>query len=477
MTIDPERQEDRFAAAILTATPSHVPGLTAVAARHFADLVGVSLAALDEPAVRALGGLRADADGAVPAARVWGTRRRLRPRDAGLVNAFAGHWHDFDDDETELAMAHVTVTAMTAAAVLGDADPHHSGQAVLDAYLVGTETAMRLGRLLNPNHYLRGWHATATLGIFAAAAAAGRTARLDPRRMRAALGIAASAAAGLRSTFGSAAKPLQVARAVEAGLFAVECAAAGLDAGTGNLFGPQGFVALAGGRLDDVARTVADFGRPWGFIAGGMTLKAHPCCTASHSAIACVLDLMRTHDVDPATIDRITCRVDPAVPSILTHERPTTPAEAKFSLPFALAIAAVRRRVGIAEFTDEALADPVVVALIDRVETVLDPDLPKGPSGISVAARVRLELTDGRSVVASRDHVPGSRGAPLDDAALADKFADCAAALHGEAQARTLFARLIGCPDEPSFSTLISALVPARGGETPHTSLTHEVST
>lgn len=477
MTIDPERQEDRFAAAILTATPSHVPGLSAVAARHFADLVGVSLAALDEPAVRALGGLRTDADGAVPAARVWGTRRRLRPRDAGLVNAFAGHWHDFDDDETELAMAHVTVTAMTAAAVVGDADPHHSGQAALDAYLVGTETAMRLGRLINPEHYRRGWHATATLGIFAATAAAGRLAGLDTRRMRAALGIAASCAAGLRSTFGSAAKPLQVARAVEGGLFAVESAASGLDAGSGNLFGPKGFVVLAGGRLDDVASTVADFGRPWGFTAGGMTIKAHPCCTASHGAIACVLDLMRTNDVDPATVERITCRVDPAVPSILTHERPTTPAEAKFSLPFALAVAAARRRVGLAEFSDEALADPAIVGLIDRVRTVLDPDLPKGPSGISVAARVRLDLSDGRSFDAARDAVPGSTADPLADAAIADKFVDCTAALHGEAGARALLARLLACPDEPSFSTLISALVPAGDGEGPHTSLTHEVST
>src|ERR1700709_943783 len=106
--------EHRLAAAPCRAEAGFSPGELAVAARHFADLVGVALAAAEEPALTRLAGLCGDAGATGGSARIWGTQRRLALRDAGLVNGFAAHWHDFDDDETELAMAHVTVTAMTA---------------------------------------------------------------------------------------------------------------------------------------------------------------------------------------------------------------------------------------------------------------------------------------------------------------------------------------------------------------------------
>src|SRR5213594_5228817 len=55
-----------------------------------------------------------------------------------------------------------------------------SGNAVLDAYIVGFEIECRLGLVMNPRHYHeRGWHCTSSIGTLGAAAAAARMIGLD----------------------------------------------------------------------------------------------------------------------------------------------------------------------------------------------------------------------------------------------------------------------------------------------------------
>lgn len=453
--------EHRLAAMICGDAPQASRGELERAARHFTDLVGVALAAAGEHPVMALADLLPDAGSNTRSASIWGTVRRLTARDAGLINGFTGHFHDFDDDETELAMAHVTVSAMTAAAAIGDMKPGLSGEAVLRAYLAGTEAAMRIGALINPGHYQRGWHATATLGVFAACAAAGRLLGLGPERMRHALGMAASFSSGIRSNFGTDAKPLQVGEAVGNGIFAAECALAGLQSAPGSLFGPTGYVALQCGDLERVHSVIEGFGAPYGFSAGGMVIKVYPCCTASHSAISSVLSLVSDAAMSPDEILGIRCHLDPAVRGILIHDRPETVAEAKFSLPFALSVAAVFGRAGLEEFTDAALADDRVLSLMQRVTQIDDIGLPKGPSGISVSARVFLDLTDGTVRESYCEAVPGSVGNPLDDQRLGDKFAACAGPMLGCDEAEALFATLLSTPDLSDFSTLAARFVPS----------------
>ncbi|MEF2072461.1 MmgE/PrpD family protein [Consotaella aegiceratis] len=453
--------EHLLAEMVCGAAPDFSKAEMEKAARHFADLVGVAFAAAEEPSVGVLAALCRNASGASRSARIWGTRRRVSLREAGLINAYAAHWHDFDDDETDITMAHLTVTAMTAAAIVGDSEPGIAGAAVLRAYLTGTELATFIARLINPSHYVRGWHSTATLGTFAACAAAGRLLRLDVEAMRSALGMAASFAGGIRSNFGSHTKPLQVGQAVANGVFAAECAAAGLQSAAGSLLGPKGYVALQGGDLSRLKTAISSFGKPYGFSAGGMIIKAYPCCTAPHSAIRGVLELARENHVDAADIERIACHIDPGVFGILVYDRPKTPAQAKFSLPYALAAAAVFGRVGISQFTDAALEDPTVLQMMERVEAIHDCALPRGPSGISVASRVALVLRDGRRFETYCPAVPGSAGSPLNDSALLAKFAACAANLLSEAESKPLFELLLSCSSCNDFSGLVDAFSPS----------------
>jgi len=451
--------EHGLAEMICGGAPKFSEQETNKAARHFADLVGVMLAAAGEPSVNALAALCLDASGVSRSARIWGSKRRLSLRDSALVNGYAAHWHDFDDDETDITMAHLTVSAMTAAAVAGDSRPGISGAAVLHAYLMGTELAMLIGKLINPSHYVRGWHATATLGTFAACAAAGRLLNLNADGMRNALGIAASLASGIRSNFGSHAKPLQVGEAVAKGVFAAESAAAGLHSTPGSLLGPQGYIAIQGGELTRLQMVVQSFGKPYGFSNAGMIIKAYPCCTASHSAIWGVLELMRAHGIPSSEIDRIVCNIDPGVFGILIYDRPRTPVEAKFSLPYALAVAAVFGGVDISAFAGATLDDPAVRNMMNRVEAVHGNSLPRGPSGISVSSRVALILRDGTRVETYCEAIPGSAANPLSDAALLAKFKACTKELISERRAEEVFAHLLASGECDDFSKFLDKLM------------------
>jgi 2-methylcitrate dehydratase PrpD len=111
------------------------------------------------------------------------------------------------------------------------------------AYAAGYEVACAVGEAVSPDHYERGWHPTATVGRFGAAAAAASLLGPDTDRTRHALGIAASTAAGLKANFGSATKPLHAGLAARDGVSAGLLAAGGIGAGADPIGGEGGFGA------------------------------------------------------------------------------------------------------------------------------------------------------------------------------------------------------------------------------------------
>ncbi|PVE20764.1 hypothetical protein DC522_30380 [Microvirga sp. KLBC 81] len=440
--MSPYELEQEFAELLAGSTPEIPSKAEFIAAEHLVDLVGVALAAVDEPAFHSLLRVYPPSAAGDGSARAWGTGINLARRDAALVNGFAGHFHDFDDDETELAMAHVTVTALTAALTAADSRPGTSGRQLLRAYILGFEAATCLGRLINPLHYKSGWHASATLGVFAAAAASGHILGLTPNAMRHALGMAASFAGGLRSNFGSDTKPLQVGHAVAQGVLASELAAEGLTSTPGSLLGPKGYVSFYGDGADASA-VLAAFGAPFDLIGSGLTIKAFPCCTAAHTAVDGLLSLQAEQGFKAAEIEHIVCWVDPAVPNILVYDRPTTGTEAKFSLPFCLAAAAVFGRLNVTEFSDETVVHPDVWALMDRIAVQTDPGLPKGDSGISVSSRLSVTLRDGTRMERFTECVPGSSSRRLDRTRLFKKFQACTINVLGSGQTKAAFDALL----------------------------------
>jgi 2-methylcitrate dehydratase PrpD len=453
----------RFAAA----GPSPSRAELDAAALLLADLVGVALAGTQEESFAALASVAGRGAEQGPA-RVLGTDLRLAPAQAALLNGFAGHLLDFDDDETEGAMAHLSVTALAAALAVADSRAAGrippSGAEVLTAYIAAFRFGCALGREVNPALYKAGWHATSVLGAPVAATAAGRLLGFDAERMRHAVGLAAASASGMRAAFGSDAKPLQVARATEAGVLAAQLVAAGLKAAPDMLFGRCGFAELySGGPVSPVARPVAT-----AFPPESLTVKVYPCCTAMHAAVAAVLDLRRRHPFAAAELAAIHCRIDPFALRILTSPDPATPQEARFSLPFGLAAAAACGRLGQAEFRPEILRDPDVRALMARVQIEPWDGFPTGPSGVSTAAIVTLRLRSGASFAAEVPAPPGSAGNPLRRPALRAKFVDCAGGRLGSERAGLAFDGLAASRDVTDFPAFLTAMLGDGADDTNH---------
>ena len=385
------------------------------------DTAGVTLAGSSEPAARLVQAVATeDSRGSC---RILGTREVASPGAAALANGVAAHALDYDD-MCFVSLAHPScalVPAILAAAEMS----HANGRVVCDAYVVGFEIESRLGNVMNPRHYHdRGWHCTSSIGTLGAAAAAARVLGLDAVAVRNALGIAASAACGVKENLGSMVKPLHAGMAARNGLEAARLAGRGFASSADAIEGPQGYLAAMDSQHRSLDPAVADLGIRWEILQTGITVKLYPSCAATHPPLDALLDLRREFGLAPGDIDRIDIEVDSMTPRLLMYDRPTTGLEGKFSMPFCAAAAIVHGRVGIDTFAAGAIEHPAVQEVMPRVHLHVNPAF-DAAAPLS-QSQVAVTLRDGR-VLHRRSN--GARGYPgrLSTDELATKFAACAA--------------------------------------------------
>ena len=408
-----------LASFVTSAAPP--PLARARAAAAFLDTIGVTLAGASEPAGQAVQQV-VGANGGT-ACTVLGTAIRASATDAALANGTAAHALDYDD-MCFVSLAHPSaplVSALLAAGELAGA----SGAALADAYVVGFEIEARLGRVMNPRHYQRGWHCTSTLGALGAAAAVSRVLGLDAAAAGHAIAIAASEASGLKENFGTMVKPLHAGLAARDAVLAVLLAKGGLTGSDRALDGPQGFLRAMDSERDDLEAELADLGSRWEIVDTGITVKLYPSCAATHPPLDALLMLRRREGFTADTVARVDIDVDAITPTVLLYDRPTSGLEAKFSMPFCAAAAVIDGRVGIDSFESRRLRDPGIAAFLPQVTMTVDPSLGRDRPALT-QARVHVHLRDGRSVTAEADGARGYPEQPASDAELAEKFLACA---------------------------------------------------
>ena len=200
-----------------------------------------------------------------------------------------------------------------------------SGRALLDAYVVGFEIQARLGRLMNPRHYQRGWHCTSTLGAISAAAAASRLLGLDAARTAHALAIAASSASGLKENFGTMVKPLHAGLAARDGVLAALLAKRRPDGEREGARRAAGFSARDGQRTRRSRRRTADLGSRWEILDTGITVKLYPVVRGHASdARRAARSSSARHGFTADDVDRVEIDVDSITPTILIYDRPAS---------------------------------------------------------------------------------------------------------------------------------------------------------
>jgi 2-methylcitrate dehydratase PrpD len=431
----------RLAERICAFRPEHMTARAESEARTaIIDTIGCTLAGIGEPCARVLLATPGVAEAPGPAL-VFGTQRRTSALDATLVNGTASHALDYDDVSGIMGGHHsAPVTAPIFA--LGE-QLKVSGRRALSAYTLGVETEVRLARVVNFHHYDKGWHPTATLGTFGAAAAAAHLLELDVARTAMALALAASFSSGIKANFGTMAKPLHVGHVGRNGLFAALIAARGFEANPAALEHKQGWLRVFNGEgTYSPELLLQNWGSPWEIETADIGLKQFPCCGSTHPAIAMMLLLVREEGVAADAVQSI---------EILAHRRrlphtdnpdPRTPLAAKFSLQYVTARALADGEVRLSAFEGAAVMEERVRRLLPLISVRPHPDMPDD-SPKQFGAEVVVALKDGRRLARRIDHLV-CRGAdnPMSTEELFEKFEACAERALARDQIAPLFERL-----------------------------------
>src|SRR5690348_9441973 len=420
-------------------------------ARHCVlDWLGVTLAGAREELSDILAAEAAE-QGGTPMARLIGHDAVVPTQQAALVNGAASHALDYDDVNMTLA-GHPTVAVLPAVLALAEANGAN-GAALIAAFVAGYETLCRVGALVAPGHYARGYHATATVGGFGAAAACAHLLGLDEAGTATALGIAGTQAAGLKSMFGTMCKPLHAGKAAQNGLLAASLAARGFTSRADVLECEQGFART---QSPDFNAEAALAEPPRGWHVRDTLFKYHAACYLTHAPIECARELRRREALDVGTIREVVVRIDAGAANVCHILAPRSGLEAKFSLRLtsAMALAGIDT-AHLDSYSERLAADPSLVALRDKVSVEFERQWPH------TLAEMRVTLDDGRSVEARHDS-----GIPAADLAaqqqrLEAKFMSLAVPIVGRSRAEQIAAGVAALGDLRSLDELTRLCVPA----------------
>jgi 2-methylcitrate dehydratase PrpD len=398
---------------------------------HVLDTLGCGLAA---HAVGVAGeGRAAMAElGGTPSSTVIGLPEQLPAANAAFANAMLCHGLDFDDTHSD-SVSHVS-TVIAPAALAAAESLGASGADLLAAVIAGNEVVCRVGMAASGEFHRRGFHPTAICGIFGAVAAVGRLSDLDAASTTRALGIAGSFAGGLFAYLadGTPTKPMHPAWAAHGAHVATALARHGAIGPHSVLEGKFGlyhaFLAAEEGEVD-IAGQLSDLGTRW--ETPRIAYKPYPVCHFMHGSLGAAADAVGARTFRPEEIEDVVVTVPAAGVSLVLEPAeakvvPRSEYEGKFSLQYSLASLLVRGHVSVADFTDEAIADPDVLAVAAKVryETREYPSYPQAfPGGATI------RLADGSTFEADFPYQKGGPENPLTPDEIRAKYRDNAASV------------------------------------------------
>ena len=363
---------------------------------------------------------------------------------AARVLGTAGHAHDWDDSQVSVDPAHAygllthpTIPPLSSALVLAQKLGGVDGRTFMLTFLTGFEVECKISEWMLPQHYLRGFHSSATVGTFGAYATAAKLLQLSGDKLRNGFGIAASLAAGIRCNFGTMTKPLHVGRAAENGVTAALLAARGFTADPDALDGPWGFYAVHGGGVS-AEKIPQGFGRTWSVVEPGVSIKPYPCGVLTHPTLDLMMKLVGEHNIQPDDIKAVKVFAGTNILNPIRYPIAANHLQAKFSLPAALAMIALVGKAGKKEFSDAFVAGAPMQAMQKLITTELDPDIEQ--LGFDkMRSRIAIHLKHGQSVEGWADErYRGGPENPLSDADLAAKVRSCCEGVLDESQQTAL---------------------------------------
>lgn len=383
---------------------------------HILDTLGVALA----------GSRTATADiifdycrklGSSNEASIWGTKAKTAIPNAAFANGLLAHALDYDDWDALIHVGHPSSMLVGASLSLAESIGA-SGRDWLKAYILAMEVICKISAA-SPSVHDRGFHSTPVFGSLGAAVACGSLLKLEPAKLKAALGIAASAAGGIQRQQGSMVKPFHAGNGARNGAEAALLASNGFTADAAIFEAPRGFCdTFFGAGACDYDKMIAHLGQPYFLETPGMGLKWHPCSAPQFLAADAALHLKHEHKIDFAQVASMGVRIPPERYKRHFSAEVKTGLRGKFAINYVVAMALLDGKLEIRTFTDEYVNQPQVQEALGKVKVIIDESIPEpGPY-----CPVSVELKDGTHHSYTAKIAKGDPRNPMTEAEVTGKF-------------------------------------------------------
>lgn len=368
-------------------------------------------------------------------ASLLGHHARCGVDAAAMANGTAMHGFELDDIHLRATM-HPGAVTIPAAFALAEAY-NKTPSAFLTAVVAGYEVGLRIGIAVGLGHGLRGHHTTGTVGTLAAAAAGANLLGLSAEKSNDALGIAATQAAGLHGArTGAMSKRFHAGRAAQSGILAAALAQRGFTGSRTALEQPfGGFFSTLCDHVDTQA-VCAELGERWEIMEVGF--KAYASCGSTHTTVDAIDHLMQ-RGLTAGNLKELRVFMSrKAVSNVGWKYVPAGVVAAQMNAYYTSAVKLLDGNVFIEQFAETRLADPRVMALIERIRIAHDPAFDAGGAGSRHAVRVEAELSDGNTWTENVDQRRGSSRYPLTRADIERKFRSLAKVVLSPASAEKI---------------------------------------
>lgn len=366
---------------------------------------------------------------------------------AAFANAAAAHGLEMDDSNTQ-AGGHPAVSIITPAFAVAE-EEDASGLDLMRAVIWGYDTMVRVGRAVIPdNHFERGFHPTATCGIFGGTTAVSRLKKLNAKQLANALGIAGGFSAGNLECYadGTLTKRINPAHASMCAITASKLAEVGYGGPRWIFEGKCGFLHAYtdGAEPENMLKNLDYSEYPIMYTA----FKPYASCKYTHAPIDSVIKVMKKNGltanaVEKITIDVVSMAMRAVVEPKEIKYNPPNVGAAQFSLPYSAAVAALFGQASVDVFNDQLLKEPAVKQMMQKVEMIhtgkMDKYLP-----YVFAATACIQTTDGRQFEELTTYTKGDPENPMTPEELKSKFISLATRNISEEKALTLYRAVSG---------------------------------
>jgi aconitate decarboxylase len=355
---------------------------------------------------------------------VWGTRERLSAPHAALANGTQVQSFELDDVH-RAGVLHVGAVVLPALIAVAELKRNLSGKEFLAAAAAGHESGPRVGLCMGPEHIGQGWHSGATVGVFAAAAAAARALRLDAEKTVHALGIAGTQSAGLMAAqYGAMVKRMHAGRSSQSGLYGALLAERGFT-GIEDVFESEygGFCTTFSRSTDrfDLSQLTAGLGSVWQTM--GVALKFYSCVGSNHTTLDSIRALQSQYKFGSEDVERIEVHGSQVTADHVGWKyEPRGLTAAQLNLPFCVATFLLEGDCFVDQFDEACVHDKRRIALSERVEVHADPAITARGAKFRHSVRVQVHLKDGRRLERSADTPRGGDANFAPAADIVDKF-------------------------------------------------------